>query len=248
MKLLWLFVCLLPGVALAAEHQETLADNISQIDIAIPAVVQVEHSEHPSLMIDADQKLLELIEVVRDGSRVTVKKQHSWLHDMDNELSDIRITMGVKQLDAVGLSGSGRIELADFSGEDLTLAIDGSGSISTRTLAYNAFDLALHGSGELTLEVSENTRSVDVVVAGSGKVSGRGHTKKLDASLTGSGQIAATHLAADSVDAVLTGSGNMDLNIEQKLDAVITGSGHIVYTGHPAVELQTIGSGSVQQR
>ena len=53
---------------------------------------------------------------------------------------------------------------------------------------------------------------------------------------------------ARKADARISGSGGMELSVEDRLDARVSGSGSVIYKGNPRINTSVSGSGSVRSR
>ena len=91
------------------------------------------------------------------------------------------------------------------------------------------------------------TQHVKTIISGSGdiKIKSDSKAKSLDAVITGSGNIDASLLSFVDADLTITGSGNIIASVIDKLDASITGSGKITYTGKPLIDANITGSGKI---
>jgi hypothetical protein len=76
----------------------------------------------------------------------------------------------------------------------------------------------------------------------------KGTANYLDFSITGSGSVNAYDLTARKADVRISGSGGMELSVEDRLDAHVSGSGNVFYKGNPRVDSSISGSGSVRAR
>ena len=85
-------------------------------------------------------------------------------------------------------------------------------------------------------------------MSGSGDLEVGGVAESSELSLSGSGDVHAQNLKSKKVDASITGSGNIDCQAETTMDASVTGSGDIHYTGDPSVKSRITGSGSVEKK
>jgi len=87
-----------------------------------------------------------------------------------------------------------------------------------------------------------------VAVSGSGNVTASGSTPRLEAVLSGSGNLFLAELHAPAVRAQLTGSGTIRVTATATLDVRLSGSGAVFYGGHPSHVTSAItGSGVVLQ-
>jgi putative autotransporter adhesin-like protein len=149
------------------------------------------------------------------------------VHGDDNLLKRVKTTV---QGGALVISTPGTFETVapmsvDVQVPSLTaLTLSGSGNVDARGVAATSFAASLPGSGNLTVT---------------------GTAGKLDATLDGSGNEFLFALPTQTAHAVVSGSGNIFLDVARTLDASISGSGTIVYHGNPAVTQRVSGSGAV---
>jgi hypothetical protein len=135
------------------------------------------------------------------------------------------ITVQFKSINAVGLIGSG-----DITSKDLIKADDFNASVS--------------GSGDMDLEVESN--SLRAAVSGSGDMVLKGSTKSFDVAVAGSGDISAFHLKSDTAEVKVSGSGDVELTVQNELKARVSGSGDVSYKGNPKIQdIKVSGSGDV---
>ena len=179
-----------------------------------------------SIKVEAESNLLEYIETtVKNGQlHIRVMKNKnintSWNKGM-------RITVPFKDIDRVKLTGSGEI-------------------VSRDTIKTDRFEVSLSGSGDIELDVDANDTSS--IVSGSGEITLKGSTKTHKTILTGSGDIYAGNYLAQSVDAKVTGSGDIKVHCKDNLKARVTGSGDIEYTGNPErQDTKVTGSGDISR-
>jgi putative autotransporter adhesin-like protein len=125
------------------------------------------------------------------------------------------------------------------------------GSLTTKSpmsVAVNVPTLSavtLAGGGNIVV-VGSKAERLTVTLSGGGNVTGRGIARRLDVTLSGSGTAWFTQLPANSVHAVLSGSGTIYVTATRSLDAAVPGSGTIVYSGNPRdVTKSVTGSGTI---
>ena len=108
--------------------------------------------------------------------------------------------------------------------------------------------VAVNGSGDVDLQAC-NEAGVSLAIAGSGDIKIKGATKKLNASIVGSGDINAENLVAENGNINISGSGDAAVQVTGELNANIIGSGDIVYHGEPAkISKSIIGSGDIRKK
>jgi len=127
------------------------------------------------------------------------------------------------------------------------VAISGSGDITgNQKFISDRFYADIAGSGDISLRV--NTERLESNISGSGSIYLSGSTNSYDATITGSGDVDAFELQAGESSVIITGSGNCRVNVSNQLQAKITGSGDVLYKGHPQISKTITGSGKVKDR
>lgn len=131
------------------------------------------------------------------------------------------------------------------------LVVDQSGSFTTKSrmgvaVTVPALDaVTLSGSGILTVDGVSGSR-FSVRVPGSGLLTATGAAARLDARLSGSGDVRLQDLTARDVTATVSGSGRLQVHALRSLDASLSGSGAIFYSGNPAKVTRNIsGNGAI---
>jgi hypothetical protein len=105
------------------------------------------------------------------------------------------------------------------------------------------------GAADFSTVNSIQTDSIVCRIKGAGNIALTGSAAVEIVEITGAGNVNNFGLASGRCTAIITGTGNIEVNVTQQLDAVITGTGTITYAGNPAVIHQTItGVGSLRQR
>ena len=140
----------------------------------------------------------------------------------------LKIYITLETLRLIKVSGSGDVECVNhFPGQkDLEIRISGSGKIG--------------------LDI--DARDIDGNISGSGDLMLIGTADLLDINISGSGNVKAYDMKTRKADVRISGSGGMQLSVEDRLDANVSGSGSIIYDGNPKVNSSTSGSGSVRAR
>ncbi len=93
-----------------------------------------------------------------------------------------------------------------------------------------------------------STDEFSLKTSGSVQANLSGTARKVEVSISGSGNVNADRLVARDVNVRLTGSGHILVNASKNLNTKIIGSGSIIYSGNPSSVNQTItGSGKIER-
>lgn len=178
------------------------------------------------------------------------------------ELVDIDVVNGVLQVkfkQPVRVRGENRLEVlltgpslekvtvhngGEFEAEgvlntaDLELQAAGQGEISLGTVRANSVNV--QASGRAEADISYLTANAFTAVAQDrADVEVSGVVPAVELTNNGAGKIAAQHLRAAAVTAVVNGSGDIKCRPVKTLTAHVSGSGKIIYKGFPSVLTNT---------
>jgi hypothetical protein len=194
------------------------------VNLAGIGTLYIELGAGEELRIEAEDNLMRYFETeVRNGmlrikhqDRVNLRPQ-----------KPVSFYLTVKELDTIGVSGSGEIEAPGLSAKRLSVSVSGSGDVEMGDLAADALEAKISGSG-----------SVDI--AG-------GNVEKQDVTISGSGKYEARDMESARARVRVTGSGEVTIRVRDHLQANIIGSGDVRYVGSPTVDKTVIGSGAVEE-
>jgi len=191
------------GSGNVAQESREVSD-FTGVELVGSAEVEVGFGESESVVVEADDNLLPLVETrVRGGVLVISMKPNLSITTQH----PVRVRVTMKELDLAAIPGSGSIEItglqaeqarfelagsgtirADGQVEDLDVILAGSGDLECEDLRSGSVSVRLSGSG--TVEVFAEDE-LDVSIPGSGVVSYRGEPESVRKTVTGSGRLVA---------------------------------------------------------
>jgi hypothetical protein len=194
------------------------------IDLAGAANIVITQGATQKVEVSAQQNIIDRLETKVLEGIWTVR-----LEDGKYTNYDLTIHITVPVISSLLVSGSGNIEVNDFSGQgDLVLTISGSGNIQ-----MNAFG---------------GCENLSAIITGSGNIMGQKDfpgLKNLDVVISGSGNYAAYPVVSDHCHISIPGSGVCFVTVNESLSISISGSGSVFYRGSPTVTQNITGSGTV---
>jgi hypothetical protein len=175
-----------------------------------------------SINVQAESNIIPYINTNVNGNTISI--------DFDNDVnihehSPIRVTLHTPHAEYFELQGSGSLSSGQFSEEAVELYLSGSGDIVS----------------------SFNSNSLKASISGSGSITLNGEASETNLHVSGSGNIKALNLIQNICSASISGSGDIYVNVIQKLVATISGSGSVYYVGDPSVETHISGSGKAEK-
>lgn len=214
-------------------------ESFSKVEIAGAYTVYVDHESKSEVRIEAESNLIQYI--TTEVSNDVLKIDNSQNINPDFE---IKIYIKTPDISSLVLSGSGLIEADSLTGVNAEVIISGSGLISTNIIAENAMVL---NSGSGAFDLSIDSQSLVYNTSGSGYASFSGSADSGNFVISGSGSIDAFNLLLNELDATITGSGNMNVNVIDYLKVFISGSGSVFYMGDPDLDVNITGSGTINK-
>ena len=180
--------------------------------------VRIIQSDNHRVIISGLERDVNDVEVRVIDDRLTIEEN-------GNQSSDLLIKVYVPEISDLESTGSSLVYGESFFTQNRNM------------------DIRLTGSGEIDFAI--DTDDLDVELTGSGYVYLEGNVQTLDADLSGSGWLRSFSLESDHADVRIEGSGSTELTVVTDLDVFITGSGDVFYKGHPGINAQITGSGSL---
>lgn len=204
-----------------AETRTYPADGVTRIQFKVPGELLIREGTQEKLVIDAEPKVLQKIDVNVKGDKLTLASKDGFKTD-----KSLKFTLTIKSFRSLNNEGSGNAVIENFSGNDIDVETAGSGDIRLKNIKAPHLGIAIKGSGNVT-------------AGGSGK--------KIDARIDGSGRIDAVNFHAQSAQARIGGSGDITVHADKDLTAAISGAGNIEYQGKAKVTQSITGAGSVDR-
>ena len=215
---------------------EKTASSFSIIHTSVSVDVNFHASQEYRAHITVDSNLLEYVKVNVEGNTLYIGTKNG-----SYSFTKFVVDVYCPFVSEVSMSGSG-----NFKGMDKIVVpkfeskISGSGDI-TGMFECEEFSARISGSGKIKGDVECKDFSADI--RGSGDVKMKGSATNLNVSVSGSGDFKGSELKTNNAVINLSGSGNINLWVEDNLKARISGSGEIKYRGKPKIDFSASGSG-----
>jgi hypothetical protein len=210
------------GSGRIAKDNRPLA-HFSAVALSLPAQVEVRLGDSESVVVEADDNLLPLIETSVDKGALRIRGVRD---NLELKAHALHIVVNAKQVERVSLGGSGSIAAEVLRAPQLKFAIAGSGSIDVARAECESVAASLGGSGSLKIG---------------------GAAKAFSVKTGGSGTVFAGALQAHDVTVSTAGSGQTTVWAQDTLRVSSAGSGDVRYYGDPKVTTSSAGSGQVKR-
>ena len=188
-----------------------------------PLDVKISYGNSNSIVIEADENLLQYIETTVENGKLVIKPKSNMNLKSSSKMT---VYVSMTKINSLQLSGSGNIygEGKFESDGKTTLMLSGSGNIKLSSGSFDDLNLVVSGSGNI--DVND------------------GRADKITASVSGSGNIDCSSASTEDADAKISGSGNVKVNASKSVNASISGSGNVFYKGDATnITTKIVGSG-----
>lgn len=223
---LWLTSC----VGLVGERgngvriEETITvDEFDRLEIGGEFIVKLSQSEGREVLIEADENLLDYIEISVRGNSLIVDTERR----LDSR-EGIVLHIPVQSLRSLSCSGAAEVS-------------------TTNPLQTEKIDITLSGAGKLDLMLDAVDIALDV--SGATLIYLEGAANNLDVNMSGAGSLEASELEVVDCRAQISGIGKILVNVTGTLDADVSGLGEIEYVGEPeSVKGDVSGVGNIDRK
>jgi len=204
-------------------EQERQVSGFNKIKLSDQGTVYVEFGDSEALLIEAEDNLLEYLEseVEGDTLKIGVKER---VNLRPKEPINFYVTL--KKLDALDISGSGKMQVPEISVTSFSIDISGSGDVDMTALYAASLDVEISGSGKVDIE--------------------GGEVEDQDIDISGSGRYNARDVQSGRTKIEVSGSGEATVRVRDHLEVDVSGSGDVRYLGAPTVDEDVSGSGDVE--
>jgi hypothetical protein len=238
-------------------------NGVTGVDLGTIGNVIIEIGDEESLRIEAEDNLMKFFETQMQGQTLRIETNPSNVNLRPTK--PVYFFLTVKQLESVGISGSGDIQVPDLKSSRFSAEIGGSGDINLGDLVAERLDISIGGSGDVSMDLAEltslrvgingsgditlmevDTEDLSLSVNGSGSLRiDEGSIELQDININGSGNLQAEDVVSRESNIGINGSGNITIWVIETLNVRIMGSGNVRYFGRPAVSTSGNGSGDI---
>ena len=201
------------------------ASGFSNIDVSGAIDVYVRQDSSTSVKVEADDNILEYIEVHTDGSTLEIYTENNIRLRPSNKIKVYVSNPHYKEIQVSGAS-SVRCENEITSSEDLHIDISG----------------ASEGSLEL------NAPKVSVNLTGASNASVKGKTKDFEGSASGASEIRGFDLLSENANVDASGASHIEIFASVKIDGEASGASSVNYKGNAQSNVGKSGASSVNKK
>ncbi|TSA35913.1 MAG: DUF2807 domain-containing protein [Porphyromonadaceae bacterium] len=203
------------------ETRDQKIGNFTRLVISGNFHVFLEPSDKPSLRMELDENLYDIVKVSEEGSTLRIETRLNILQARDKNLY-----IGIKDLEKMELSGAIKM-------------------VSDSVLRLGSLNILATGAARLDFGIEAKSLKIDL--SGASECDFRGKVDELRIQLSGAGDIDALDLMANDVEVDMSGAGGARVYAKDKLDVSISGIGSVRYRGEPEIHKNISGLGSLKR-
>ena len=204
--------------------QQRNADGFNRVDVSGGIKVHVRQDATSSVKVEADQNLMEYIDVYNNGNTLVIKEREGYNL---NPSKDIIVYVAAPVFRDIEVSGA-----CDIIGDN--------------TISGNE-ELSMHvsGAGDIIMQVA--VPKVNAEISGSGSINLKGQATEFSAHVSGSGDVRCFDLITDNTRLDLSGASEVVVTANKILDIDASGASSVEYKGNANVSQHISGAGSVKK-
>jgi hypothetical protein len=172
------------------------------------------------VVVQADESSLDkVITEVKDGVLKVKRAKGTW------NLKNVKVWVTAPEIEGFYLAGSGNIIAeGNINSDELQMKVSGSGNIEVKDFQGEEVGIALSGSGNVMMAGS--AEELGIAISGSGNVNtGKLSVSECSVKISGSGNCSVN--VSGELDAKISGSGSVTYSGRPQVDAVVSGSGKV---------------------
>lgn len=204
---------------------EHTVGSFRNVDVSGAIDLFVSQGDTKPVKIETDENLLQYIEVLQEGERITIKSR-----------------------DGINLRPTNKIKVYVTSPNYSEIEVSGASNITGQTKIVNKENLKMgvSGAGDIVMDV--DAPAINAEVSGAGAVNLKGQTKTFELTLTGAAKAHCYELLSENTKVEISGAGDADVYASVKLDAQVSGAGNVSYKGGANSGSQQVsGAGSIKK-
>ncbi len=186
---------------------------------------EIVQSDSYSVTIRADDNILDLIKVSKNGETLSVRMRQGFTISTEVTL-EARITM--PDLEALGLSGASSATVSGFRSED---------------------QIDIEVSGASNLDGDLEAERIDLDVSGASRVTLTGSAAEATIVVSGASNLDLAEFIVDTAEVMLSGASGASVNVEERIDPVdVSGASRLRYLGDPSLgDVSTSGASTLDK-
>lgn len=201
------------------------ASGFNSVDVSGAIDVYVRQDPATSVKVEADDNILEYIEVHTEGSTLEIYTENN-----------------------IRLRPSNKIKVYISNPDYKEIHVSGASSVrcENEITSADVLHVDLSGASEGRLEL--NAPKVSVTLTGASNASIKGKTKDFEGSASGASEIRGFDLLSENADVDASGASHIEIYASVKIDGQSSGASSVNYKGNAQSSVEKSGASSVNKK
>lgn len=222
------------GAASGGGSEVRSVSDFHAVLFAGPGKLVITQGPAETLTIVAEASLFPSIKSVVEAGVLTLTFDQTNWRVAPVGVAAIQWLLTVKELDALTLTGLGRVEATKLKTPGLQIVIAGQDEVQMADLDLIDLRCSVTGPGKLHLSGVKATQA-SCVIAEAGAIELTGQVTMQAVTITDQGDYQAGDLDSQTAKVEINGTGNITLWVRKRLAIEVFGKGVVDYYGHPAL-------------
>lgn len=200
------------------------ASEFHSIDVSGAIDVYIRQDSATSVKVEADDNILEYIEVHTEGSRLEIYTEHN-----------------------IRLRPTHKIKVYISNPQYREIQVSGASSVRCENeITSDVLDVNLSGASEGRLEL--NAPKISVNVTGASHANIKGKTKDFEGSASGASEIRGFDLLSENAEVDASGASHIEIFASVRIDGQSSGASSVNYKGNAQSSVEKSGASSVNKK
>lgn len=209
--------------------------NFDQLEIGSAFEMEITRSDTYSIVIIADESLIDLIEVTQDGDtvKISLNPRHIFT-DFTLGEKTLRAEITLPVLQGLVLSGASSGTVSGFNSiSNFDLVVSGASSVDKLDMV--AGDAEFEVSGASRVSGNLTARNLKFEVSGASSVELSGHADNINLRVSGASRVDLPDIPVRDADVTLSGASQATINVRGTLDIELSGASSLFFYGNPVM-------------
>ena len=205
--------------------EEMIFSDFTAVEVGWAFELTVTQSSSYSVIISADEKIFDNIEVTQTGNTLIINHKSG----IDFSALPRKAEISMPDINKLILSGATRGTAEGFSNS-------------------NTFILGLSGASSLEM-TNINVGNVEIILSGASTITTSGTAHNLSSSVSGASRLDLSNFPVNDADVNVSGASRATINLDGILDYDVSGASTLEYIGNPTMGvITTSGASTVKQK
>lgn len=211
--------------------------------------VEIFQSDRDYLRVEAEREVMQRVTVDQTGSTLSlwVKSGKTGFFDwFVHGKESVKVTLHVKALDTLELSGGAQATVGPLKGEKLEVEAGGGVTIHFAELQVNRVEMEAAGATKVTIGAIQGVHhAYDISGASQVTIEQDSRAEWLQVDASGASQFHGAPLIANKARLHASGASQVTATVTEQLDADASGASQVNYKGRPEAKVSSSGAGKI---